>query len=66
MNITVNNKSHFLQENTVLSKLLEILTISSDGIAVAINEEVIPKEDWKTTNLENNDTILIIQATQGG
>jgi sulfur carrier protein len=36
------------------------------GIAVALNEKVIPNCDWKTTSLNENDNILIIKATQGG
>ncbi len=36
------------------------------GTAVAVNQEVIPKDLWKETKLNNNDKILIITATQGG
>src|SRR5690554_7633383 len=36
-----------------------------NGIAVALNNQVIPQKDWSTTPLLPNDTILIITATQG-
>ena len=36
------------------------------GIAVAVNEEVIAKEDWAQFSLKEGDQILIIQPTQGG
>ncbi|OGH03637.1 MAG: thiamine biosynthesis protein ThiS [Candidatus Lambdaproteobacteria bacterium RIFOXYD1_FULL_56_27] len=36
------------------------------GIAVAVNEEVIAKEDWLQFALQPGDQILIIQPTQGG
>lgn len=36
------------------------------GIAVAVNEEIIPKTNWDTYQVQDNDNILIITATQGG
>ena len=38
----------------------------SKGIAVAINNQVIPKTAWATTPLRHQDSILVISATQGG
>ncbi|GGZ17334.1 hypothetical protein GCM10007049_07270 [Echinicola pacifica] len=39
---------------------------ASRGIAIAINDEVIPKNHWEDHALKENDQILIIKATQGG
>ncbi|WP_068939176.1 sulfur carrier protein ThiS [Chryseobacterium timonianum] len=36
------------------------------GIAVALNNRIIPLSAWAETSLNNNDSILIITATQGG
>ncbi|WP_160137996.1 sulfur carrier protein ThiS [Chryseobacterium sp. c4a] len=36
------------------------------GIAVALNNRIIPLSAWAETFLNNNDSILIITATQGG
>lgn len=36
------------------------------GIAVALNNEVIPRAYWSQTVLNPSDSILIITATQGG
>lgn len=36
------------------------------GIAVAVNDSVIPKDSWKETVLPDGSTILVITATQGG
>jgi sulfur carrier protein len=36
------------------------------GLAVAVNEAVIPRTNWETFILKENDTITIIRATQGG
>ncbi|MEJ5103591.1 sulfur carrier protein ThiS [Chryseobacterium sp. MYb328] len=36
------------------------------GIAVALNNRIIPLSAWAETFLNNLDSILIITATQGG
>lgn len=36
------------------------------GIAVAVNNEVIPKKEWNYNYLKENDKILVLRATQGG
>lgn len=36
------------------------------GIAVALNNRIIPLSAWAETPLNDQDSILIITATQGG
>jgi thiamine biosynthesis protein ThiS len=36
------------------------------GIAVALNNRIVPQTDWVKTFLKDQDSILIITATQGG
>ena len=36
------------------------------GIAVAVNNSVIPRTEWAEHRLKQNDNVLIIKATQGG
>jgi len=36
------------------------------GLAVAVNDTVIPRTTWDAFQLKENDTITIIHATQGG
>ncbi len=49
-----------------------VLALSSSGIndlkglAVAVNDTVIPRTAWENFALKENDTITIIRATQGG
>ena len=64
--ISVNDRIHECVDTISLQALLQELQINTQGIAVAINQEVILKSSWKETALKNDDSILIIQATQGG
>ena len=36
------------------------------GIAIAVNDKVIPKSEWERFCLQNGDRILAIGAVQGG
>ena len=64
--IKVNDKKHQFLNTITLQKLVEEIHISTNGIAIAVNSNVIKKENWATQNLENDDDILIIKSTQGG
>jgi sulfur carrier protein len=67
MEIFVNNQPIETEEQTSLfSLVLSQVGENSKGLAVAINEEVIPKNEWENTILNQHDQVLIIKATQGG
>ncbi|PKA99825.1 sulfur carrier protein ThiS [Flavobacteriaceae bacterium MAR_2009_75] len=66
--ITINMNQKRLQVgvDTTVQQFLQQIDSSMNGVAVAINEQVIPRSKWKTSFLQNEDTILVIQAFQGG
>lgn len=39
---------------------------SYDGVAVAVNDAVVPRGRWEALALAEGDRVLIIRATQGG
>ncbi|MEI6507148.1 MAG: sulfur carrier protein ThiS [Bacteroidota bacterium] len=67
MNVFINNKEHNLtQTKNLFEVLTDVNLISQRGIAVAVNNTVIPKSEWEKYQLNENDKITIITATQGG
>ena len=64
--VTVNQKTEKIQENASLQNLIDELEISSNGIAIAINQNIIKRDNWTSQRLSSGDKILIIKATQGG
>ncbi|MFT6748033.1 MAG: sulfur carrier protein [Glaciecola sp.] len=66
LSIKLNGNDQEMQDNTSLLTAVESLDIPQNGIAIAINQQIITKNNWGTTSLNNNDEILIIKATQGG
>ena len=67
MEVNINNQQVEVEEKTVLYTLLSLNNLAErKGIAVAVNNKVLPKADWVKYQLQNNDEITIIRATQGG
>lgn len=55
------------EEPLSLEKLMEELyPEGSDGMAVALHNQVIARVDWAVTFLKDADKLLILTATQGG
>lgn len=69
MEITINNQLKKLidpQPITVQQLLNKEIPARQQGIAIAINNQVIPKSQWNKIQLSSHDQITIIRATQGG
>lgn len=66
MKILVNNSpfNSFPEEN--ITSLLLRLKINPRGVAVAVNDCVIPKISWEAQVLHENDRLILIKAAQGG
>lgn len=66
ISIKVNNNEVQIEENFTIQQVLEKINSSKDGIAVAVNNSIVLKNQWSTRNLSPDDNLLVIQATQGG
>ena len=64
--VSLNGESTTVQENSSLNDLLVEAKISLKGIAVAVNQNIVSKQQWGATTLVDQDQLLIIKATQGG
>lgn len=66
MKLKINNNWKEVSSNSILELLLEIGQKQTDGIAVAIDNTVVPKSAWNAHSLKDNQEIIIITATAGG
>lgn len=73
MNILLNGKPTILPATATVLTAVEHLHGSSfaqeqarRGIAIALNQTVIPRSHWQDTPLHENDTLEVITAVQGG
>jgi len=68
MNIKINGEDIILKEQMNLSDFVKMRlnTTEPKGVAVAMNDTIIPKSKWKDTVVNENDNIEIVHAVQGG
>ena len=67
MLITVNGQATELAGATVADLLAARMDDPRPhGIAVAVNDEVVPRDDWPRRPLDAGDTVEIVTAVQGG
>lgn len=67
MNISINGNKTDVPENALLIAVLEMQNIANaKGVAIAVNNTVIQRQEWSSLALKENDNLLIIKATQGG
>lgn len=66
MKIQVNNREMEAASPLTLDQLIRSLELPEKGIAVAVNNRMIPRNDWPACALQENDSIVAIRAACGG
>lgn len=66
MEITLNNESKIIEQLSLEQLVRSTLGDKTRGIAVAVNQRIVPKNQWNSVSLKDKDAVLIIKATQGG
>jgi sulfur carrier protein len=65
--VTINQQTCQLSDEGGLAEVLSLLRVEqADGIAIAVNEAVIPRGEWSGYVLRERDRVFVIRATQGG
>jgi len=66
MKLFVNSKETDLPENSPIRELANQLQLPEKGVAVAVNNQMIPRNEWEKHTLQENDRVTIIKAACGG
>lgn len=67
MKVVLNGNEVKIEVGETLLTLLEKNNLTDQkGIAVALNDKVIPKKNWEDHLLSSGDSITLIMATAGG
>lgn len=62
----VVNGEKILMDCSSVQQLAEHLQLPERGVALALNNRVMPRPSWGDTALNENDNVTIIKATFGG
>jgi thiamine biosynthesis protein ThiS len=66
MNLTINGENRLLSPAATLGALIEQLGMKSDRVAIELNREIIPREQWPQTPLKDGDRLEIVHFVGGG
>ena len=68
MNVQINGQHHSLVVGTTVLMIVAKFCGSENasGVAVAVNQIVIPRHQWKTSEIQNSDQIEVLWASSGG
>ena len=66
MKVFINGDSSSVDDRFLIYLLKKNHLADQKGIAVAVNDQVIPRSNWDQHKLTENDKITVIKATQGG
>ena len=66
MQVTLNGERVDLADSLTVAGLLDHLAHEGRGVAVAVNEEVVPRSTWGCAVLAGGDRVELLRAAQGG
>ena len=66
MRIRVNDQPVDVAASITIEQLLQQLEQQKQGVALAINQQIVSRSEWTTHSLKDGDQITLIRATAGG
>ena len=66
MNIVVNGETKEVKEGITIQELIEFLNIKVGVMAVAVNMNIVKKDDWDSFKLNQDDKVELLQFVGGG
>ena len=66
MQVVINGIKKDVKENITIKELLEELKVLDKTMAVAVNMNIVKKDDWDKFNLKENDKIEALNFVGGG
>ncbi|BEG98681.1 sulfur carrier protein ThiS [Bacteroides sedimenti] len=66
MKVQVNNQEMELSAQSSIQQLSETMELPQAGVAIAVNNKMVPRTQWHQFFLQENDQVVIIKAACGG
>ena len=66
MKISVNGKERECAENATINTVAQELQLPVKGVAVAVNNKMVPRAEWDSFTLHGHDRLTIIKAACRG
>ena len=66
MKLQINGEERTFDGQFTLSRLIESLGMKSDRVAIELNREIIPRDRWADTTLNDGDELEMVHFVGGG
>ncbi len=66
MKLTINGEDRAFEKPLTLQGLVEQLGMKSDRVAVELNRDIVPRDQWARTELVEGDRLEIVHFVGGG
>jgi len=66
MEILINGETKLLPAPLSVAALLRHLNLPGDRIAVELNRQIVRRDQWSATELQDKDRLEIVQFVGGG
>jgi len=66
MKLQINGQEREFPSPLSLAALVDSLGMKAGRVAVELNRDIIPREQWATTNLAEGDRLEIVHFVGGG
>ena len=67
MEISLNGAPHRFVGGNLIDLLAEqAIDLSKRGLAVAVNDAIVPRAEWATASLKSGDAVEIVRPHSGG
>lgn len=64
--ITLNGKQREFEDSVTIPALLETLGVTPRQVAVAVNGEVVKRDEWAELSIRDGDVVEVVRAVGGG
>jgi sulfur carrier protein len=66
MRVTVNGEERILHDGATVREVVQMVSSTDKGVAVALNETVVSRSQWPDVTLSDGDRIEVLTAAAGG
>jgi sulfur carrier protein len=64
--IILNGAPHQVAPGATLADLIEALSLSNQALALAVNRNVVPRQQWRECGVQPGDQVEVVRAIGGG
>jgi thiamine biosynthesis protein ThiS len=66
MNLQINGEDKTYDAPLTLAALIATMGLKSDRVAVELNRDIVPRDQWEQTSLSDGDRLEIVHFVGGG